>query len=123
MNLVEQRILQKNLAKFLIEDVFNTISDEDILRIVTEKDARGAVVKVKWLHKGVELNEDKVRALRGQAQAFIKTSLWKILREEIIWHAQKKTLDKGETEADLVSAKLLRYFVDVLESKLKSMSE
>lgn len=114
MEVVEQRILQKNLAQFLVSEVFNTISDDDILKITAPNT---------WQHKGHDLTADQVNALRSEAQAIQGTVLWKMLMDEITWHAQKRTLEKSQTEADLIACKLLVYFRDILQSRLQKMIE
>jgi len=114
MNEAEKKILQSNLARFLVADVFNTITDEDILRIKAPN---------VWEYKGKELNEGQVKALRAEAEIISKTKLWGMLKDEITWYAQKNTLEKGKTESDLVAGKLLIYFKDILDSRLKKMLE
>lgn len=113
MESVEQRILQRHLAQFLVSDVFNTITDEDILKIKAPN---------VWFHKGAELTSSQVNALRGEAQAILSTQTWKILMNELRWHAQKRTLEKSQTEQDLIAAKLLTYLTDILESRLEKMA-
>lgn len=114
MNLAEQRILQKNLAQFLVGDVFNLITEEDLLKISAPN---------VWMHKGQQLSPGQVKALREQASVFKDSQLWKILEAELKYHAQKKILDKGQTEADIISAKMLIYLTDILRTRLDNMTK
>jgi hypothetical protein len=112
----EQNILQKNLARFLIKDVFNTIDENDILTVV-----KGEKGNDTWYYKGKPLSPQQVKSLRLQAESYLKSDLWIMMRDEIIFLAQKNTLDKGTTEADLTSGKLLKYFIEVFENRMKRM--
>jgi hypothetical protein len=110
----EQHILQKNLAQFLIKDVFNTITEDDILKIKSPEI---------WYCKGKELTPGQVKALRSEADSFYNSGLWKILRSELLWHAHQNGYVKSKTEADQIAGKLLEYLTNVVDSKLKIMSQ
>jgi hypothetical protein len=109
----EQEILQKHLAHLLIS-TFNIITKEDILRVV------GPNI---WEHKGRQLTEGEVKALRGEATAFRDSYLWKILRAELLWLAHTKGYVESKTEADQIAGKLIEYLTNVIDSKLKKMIE
>lgn len=112
MESTEQKILQKHLAQFLISDVFNTISEEDILKVK----APGV-----WEHKGKLLSEGQVKALSNEAKSFQESGLWKILKSELLWLAHQNGYVKSKTEADQIAGKMLEYLTDVVETKLKNM--
>lgn len=109
----EKQILQKHLAQFLISDVFNTITKEDILSI------KGPNV---WEHRGSPLTEGQVNALRTEAEGFRESGLWKILRAELLWLA-KKGYSKSQGESDLVAVKMLELLVRTLDEKLEDMTK
>lgn len=107
----EKAILQKHLAQFLISDVFNTVTSDDILRIKAPN---------AWEHKGENLTEGQVNALRTEAEHFRDSGLWKILRSELLWQA-KLGYTKAKGEADLVAVKVLEHLVRVIDEKLEKM--
>lgn len=111
--MTEQEILQKHLAQFLIT-TFNTISEEDILKITAPN---------AWEHKGKRLTEGQVNALRDQAKLFRDSPLWNVLKAELRWLAYQTAYVKSKTEADQVAGKLLHYLTDVVDGKLKKMTE
>ena len=113
MNKVEQVILQRHLAKYLVDEVFDTITEEDILKVQGKT----------WTHLGKELTESQVADLKIEADKFSKSKLWEILRSELRWQAHQRLLEKAETENDIVACKLLGYLTDIVDSKLKSMSK
>jgi hypothetical protein len=116
----EQHILQKNLARFLVKEIFNMVSEEDLLRIVRSKSPVKSDI---WYFKGEELPTVQVETLKSQAKGFKDSVLWDILKRELHWHAQQKGLEKSQTESDLIAAKVMLFIVDVIDSKLKSMSQ
>lgn len=120
MEPTEHHILQKHLAQFIISDVFNTISENDILRIERSTSPNKSDV---WHYKGDALQQAQVDLLKRQAASFADSELWKILNTELRYHALQKGLVKSQTAEDMIASKVLLYLVDVIESKLKSMSQ
>lgn len=116
----ETHILQKHLARFLIDDVFNTITEDDVLRIERSGTPTKADV---WHYKGAALTQAQVNLLKKQSASFVESELWKILNSELRWHALQKGLVKSQTAEDIIASKVLVYLVDVIDSKLKSMSQ
>lgn len=114
MDKTEQQILQKHLARFIIDDVFNTVTDGDILKVLAPN---------VWQHKNKRLTEGQVNALRNEARAFNESALWLILKDELMWHAQKKTVDKAVSEGDLIACKMLMYLIKTVQDKLDEMSK
>ncbi len=110
----EQEILQKHLAKFLISEVFNTISEEDILKV----SAPGV-----WTHKGRKLTDGQIKALKAEAKVFHESALWLILKSELLYLAQDRGYVKSKTEADQIAGKMLQYLTDIVDSKLKRMQD
>jgi hypothetical protein len=120
MNGDEQHILQKHLAKFLVKEVFNTVSTDDILRIERSKNPIKPDV---WFYKGQPLQKAHIELLKTQSTSFAESELWKILKTEIRWQAEQRGLIKSTTEADLIASKMMLYLLDVIESKLGDMSQ
>ena len=65
MDAGEQKILQRHLAKFLVNEVFNIITEDDILKIEGKN----------WTYKGEVFSEAKMKALQSQAKGFTKKVL------------------------------------------------
>lgn len=116
----ETHILQKHLARFIISDVFNTISEDDILHI--ERSGTPTKPDV-WHYKGNALTQAQVNLLKKQAETFAQSEMWNILKAELRWHAHEKGLVKSQTAEDQIASKVLLYLIDVIDSKLKSMSQ
>lgn len=120
MDTNERHILQKHLARFLIADVFNTISESDVLRIERSGNPTKSDV---WHYKGEALTQAQVELLKKQATSFIDSELWRILSTELRYLALQRGLVKSQTAEDILSSKVLLYLTDVVDSKLRSMSQ
>ena len=119
MDSSEQKILQKQLARFIIEDVFNMVSEDDILKIVRSGNPTQSDV---WHYKNNALTQAQVDRLKSQAKSFAQSELWTILKTELQFQATQKGLVKSQTTEDMIASKILLYLIDVIDSKLKSMS-
>ncbi len=104
--------LQKYLIRFIARDVFHTLTKEDFLSIKGDK----------WEWKGKEISGEMVGTLRAQAKAFSESTLWKVLKSEMQWNANKTLLERGTTASDLRTAQLTGYLCRVVDNKLDEMS-
>lgn len=109
-----QKYFQRWFSKFLIKEVFHTISAEDILTVSPDG---------KWFHKGKELDVETIAVLKAQAEGLAESRLWKILKAEIQWLAVKTLMESGKSESDIRVAQILGYLTRVIDEKLHSMSE
>ncbi len=112
MNGEEQLIFQKELARFIMNDVFNTITEEDVLKQTKEG----------WTHKGILLTEGQIKLLKKEASIFQQSHLYKVLFDELNWYA-RSYLEKAKSESDMLHAKLLSFFADVIKTKVKKIAE
>ncbi len=101
--------LQKLFIRFLIKDVFHTISKEDILR--------GG----KW--KGKELDSETLARIKVQASTFKDSTLWQVLKAELQWSAAKTLLEKGSTASDIRIAQIQGYLTKVIDDKLEDLTK
>lgn len=106
-----KEFLQKKLIRYIIKDVYNLISVEDILKV------KGGV----WEWKGRELTDEEVATLKVQAKTFSQSTLWKILKSELQYQTTKTLLEKGETSTDIRIAQIAGYLTKVIDDKLKTM--
>lgn len=113
MNDSEQKVLQRHLAQFIINDVFNLPMEEDVLEIKSP---------TLWRMKGRDLAEAEIVMLRAQAERLLESELWKVLHNAMYAEAQNRGMTLSKTESDLIASKILVYVVDMLESILKKMS-
>jgi hypothetical protein len=104
-------VTEEERTKVLAESVatlFNTIGKEDILR--QEKGV---------LYFGnTMLSPEQIKRLRGEAQAFKNMQLFKVLDNEVRYHANKKAMEAVNLD-QLTAAKMIQYTWDVLKSRLE----
>lgn len=101
--------LQKWFIRFLIKDIFHTISKDDILR------------DNKW--KGKELNPETMAVIRTQASNFKDSTLWNVLKAELQWSAAKTLLESGTTATDIRIAQIQGYLTKVIDDKLHDLTK
>ena len=101
--------LQKLFIRFLVKNVFHTISKEDVLR--------GNM----W--KGKELDIDTLAKIKVQASNFKDSTLWQVLRAELQWSAAKTLLERGSTETDIRVAQIQGYLCRVIDEKLEDLTK
>lgn len=110
----EQEVLQKNLMQFLVKDVFNTITKDDVLKVVSPN---------VWMYRGMKLTPDQVVNLRDQAKNLKSSKIWEVLKNELLYHAHLKGYVQSKTEADQIAGKMMVYITDVIDSRLNKMIE
>lgn len=108
----EQEVLQRNLINFIVSDVFNVITEDDIFKQMPNGE---------WTHKGKVLSPGVCSAIAKEALAFSKTKLFDMLVEEIRYHGKERLIESS-SEADMFGAKLTSYFADILRAKLTKLS-
>lgn len=90
---------------------FSTISYQDILR------EEG----LDWYFQDNKILEAEKKLLIAEASQFLNTRLWKVLKTDIRYQANKIMFEKAKTELDMTAGKLWLYTLDCLETRLKSM--
>ena len=96
-----------------VNDLFNTIGPEDILQV---KDGV-------WTVQGKKMNEAQQKMLISEAQLFLDSGLWKTLKIDIKYRANKKMFEESKSTADLVGGKLWLYTLDCFTTRMKSIAK
>lgn len=103
---------RNKILTLALKKTFNTISADDILR---ENDG-------KWFFKGKALSDAQRKLLSVEAQQFIDTKLWQIVKEDTVYQVYKKMYLLAENEMHVVTAKFWKYAFDTIETRLKSIA-
>lgn len=114
MDQSEQQILQRNLARFLIDDVFNLPEEKDLLKIATP---------TQWVYHDRELTLAEITQLRGQAERLLESELWKVIKNALRQDAISRGVLKSQTEGDQIASKVELYLIQTIETLLKHMSQ
>jgi transcription initiation factor IIE alpha subunit len=103
--------LQSKFIKFLVKDIFNTITEDDIL----------TVKKGKMTWRGKELGDEEIATLKIQAKNLSESILWKVLKSELKWLAIKTLMENGKDGSDIRIAQILGYLTNEIDKKLKAI--
>src|SRR3990167_8503260 len=113
MEKTEKQILQRNLVDFIVHDVFNAVSYDEVLKI-RSKDV--------WECKGRTLEKGEIASLKQEAEVIKNMKIWNhYLRNDLMWIAQRLIVNKSKVEEDLLFGKALLYWVSVVDARLESV--
>lgn len=104
--------LQKRFINLLVHQLFNTIDEDDILQIIGDKVG---------LMGGRELDAEKISRIKEDAQRFQNSLIWKILKNEVKFVANKRMYEKGITTDDILAGKLMLHILEIFERKLRQI--
>lgn len=96
-----------------VKKLFNTIGSEDILRPADGN---------QWMLEGKPLSKGQVDLLIAEAAQFEKSYLFKVLKKDILYQANKKMYLLAENVEHIVTAKFWLYTFDVFQTRIKSMA-
>lgn len=97
-----------------VKRLFNTIGENDIIRVHDSGH---------WIHAGKPLRIEEVKMLQAEAEAFQKMHLYKVLKNELRYWSNRKMFIDSVDVGDIVAGKLLVYYIDIVETRIKRMSE
>ena len=105
---------QKKFINWLIRDLFNFVSEEDILRI----DEFGNV-----FYKNRKLDSDMVSSLKESAEGFSDSTMWKIVSSELRYQANRRMLEKSQSVDDILVGKAALWVLQIMEDKIDDLSK
>ena len=106
--------LQRWFIKFLVKDVFHTITPDDIFKVNS---------KGEWTFKGKVMNDEVKFKLQAQAATFKDSTLWQVLKTELQWLAAKSVMEKATSEVDVRVGQIQGYLTQVIDRKLEDLSK
>lgn len=109
---IEDRNERHKVLTMALKKTFNTISSGDILR---ERDG-------KWYFQGKALSDAQRKLLVVEAQQFINTKLWQVVKEDTVYQVYKKMYLLAENDLHVITAKFWKYAFDTIETRLKSIA-
>lgn len=116
--------LRKKLIKYAYRHLFNIINEEDILRVmdIPFRTKDGIVYRKAMFYRGKELSPERVEALRRSAEMFTDSDIWKILRNEVRYIANRKMFEESGSTIDLIYGKAILRTIEVMEKKLSTVT-
>lgn len=106
--------LQKWFIRFLVKDIFHTITADDIFKV--NKDGQ-------YTFKGKVMDDNTVAKLKVQAANFKDSTLWQVLKTELQFLAAKSVMEKATTEVDVRVGQIQGYLTQVVDKKLEDLTK
>jgi len=105
---------EKNVILTLaVRRLFNTISEDDILKQNSDNT---------WMFEGKPLTKGEINSLKMQAKDYVGSRLYKVISKDITYQANRKMFIDSQGEIDLTAGKLLLFYNDIVNTRLKNMS-
>jgi hypothetical protein len=95
----------------MVRDLYNTIGPEDIF-----KEEHG-----NWTIRGKIVPDGIKNNLISEAQTFVNSKLWIVLKDDLKYRANQTMFEKSKTPEDMITGKLWLLTIDCLNTKLKNM--
>jgi len=114
-----KRWLQRKLINFIAGRLFNSVTENDILRI-TGKDATGAPI---MFYKGKRLSREQVDKLIDSAELFKDSDIWRLLKAELKFQANQRMYRRSQTPEDFIAGKIALFIVDMIDKKIREITE
>lgn len=96
----------------LVENLFNTFTENDVIRVVGRK----------MFFQGKELSESVRKEIINGADAITNITTWNMLLMEMKWLANQRIYFHAKDIDDILFGKAMLYTIDILEKKLKNLS-
>ena len=104
----------KKLKQYLFKYLFNGITDKDILKI----DSKGVLYQ-----DGKKLSSGQTSALINDAIRFEESELWKFMKNEVRYIANKHIFEKSTNTDDLMWGKSILYGIDLQDQLVKRLKK
>lgn len=108
-----KNFLQRRWIRFLVKNLFNTISQENVLEI----NEKGVFIR------GEKLDQETIDGLKEDAEKFHNSSLWKLLSNEVKYACNVRMYERGRTDDDILAGKCSLYTLEVIEKTIEDITK
>lgn len=109
-----KRWLQKNLINFIVRHLFHGLTSDDIL-VLNRKN--GIIT-----YRGKQITREGKVQLANSANAFMSSSLYRILLDELEHQANVKMFKSSNTDTDLLFGKAMLHNIGVVKAKMEEIA-
>lgn len=95
-----------------VKHLFNAIGPEDILR-----EEKGV-----FIFRGKPMTQAESDLLRAEAEQFVGSKLWRVLRMDVRWQLNKKMFIEPNITMDVLWGKLLLFYDDIYKTRLQKLA-
>lgn len=110
--------LQHYFVKFLAKNLFNVITQDDILRVFYTGDGNLDSVIV----QNKRITDDQIGVIAEQARNLKKSSLWRHLENDIKHQTNIKMFNKSQAPADIMAGKMVLWTLSKINDKLEELA-
>lgn len=104
---------RQTILTMAVKRLFNTIGPDDILKEGPDKE---------WLLEGKTLSKGQVDILKAEAAQLESMLLWKVLKKDIFYQANRKMYTLAENDLHVVTAKFWMYTFDAMKTRIESIA-
>jgi len=105
--------LRKKLIHWLVKDLFNALTPDDILTFLP-----GGFVR----YKGKKLVKEEIVEIQESAERFSNSVIWKLLRDDARYNATETMYNQSRDYGGMLFGKAMLYCLDILEKRLQQLS-
>lgn len=105
---------REKILTLAVKRLYNTIGYDDILK----KGSGG-----EYLHQGKTLSKAQINVLIAEAAQLQNMTLWKVLKNDILYQVNKKMYLLSENQMHVATAKFWLYSFDVMNKRIEKLSK
>lgn len=109
---VKKADLQKKLAPLVFKDLFNGITEDDVLKLVN-----GTLI-----HRGVPLSHEQKNSIINAAASLKSNNAITAIISDLKFTANKKIYHDSESIEDILAGKMALWVIDLLEKKINNLA-
>lgn len=102
---------KSKILKWVIRDILNAVTIEDLLRI----EAGNVFIGKR------KLTIEEIITLKGEARDFKNSLLWKLMNNNLYWIANFKMMKEANQEFEMTNGRMMTLCIDTLEKFLEKL--
>lgn len=110
---VESLEERKKLLTMAVRRLFSTVGPDDILKELQDGS---------WRFMNTTLQEPERNQIINEAKMFSESRLWRVLKADVRWQANRRTFTMAKDELDFVAGKLWQYTFDCIDTRLSNLA-
>jgi hypothetical protein len=107
------RWVKRKILNYLLKNLFNTVTEDDILRLRNGKLYRGNII----------VSEAFKNDLINSAILIRDLDAWKEVLKDLKFLANERMYNKSVSVDDMIFGKAMLYSIDLIERKIKNLSQ
>lgn len=104
--------LQKKLAPLVFKDLFNGITEDDILKLVNGK----------LIHRGITLSHEQKNSIINEAESLKSNNALTAIISDLKFTANKRIFHDSVCLEDILAGKMALWVIDLLEKKIQNLA-